>query len=158
MGDERPPEDLRVRTKKFALRIIKMCSALPETRSGRILGNQVFRSGTSVGANYREAYRARSRAEFISKMGESQKELEETIYWMELLAESSTVTLKKMTLLLREADELGLVAGIRSRVADHAVATMGAEEESLAVAHGRAIGEVFARTHRIDHRAGPLRV
>lgn len=80
MSDEKRRQDLRLRTKKFALRISKMCSSLPDSREGRILGSQVFRSGTLVGANYREAYRARSRAEFISKLGDSQKELEETIY------------------------------------------------------------------------------
>ena len=106
MSDERPRQDLRLRTKKYALRIIKMCSLLPDSREGRILGNQVFRSGTSVGANYREAYRARSRAEFISKVGDSQKELEETIYWLELLVDSGTVKPKKLSLLLLESDEL----------------------------------------------------
>jgi len=73
MNSDGPDRDLRKRTKQFALRIIKMCSSLPDNRSGRILGDQVFRSGTSVGANYREAYRARSRAEFISKIGDSQR-------------------------------------------------------------------------------------
>ena len=106
MKEEKPRQDLRLRTKQFALRIIKMCGSLPNSRAGRILGNQVFRSGTSVGANYREAYRARSRAEFISKLGDCQKELEETIYWMELLADSGTIKAAKLTLLLTEANEL----------------------------------------------------
>ena len=106
MSDERPRQDLRARTKRFSLRIIKMCGALPDSCEGRILGDQVFRSGTSAGANYREAYRARSRAEFISKLGDSQKELEETIYWMELLADSGTVKPGKLSFRLQEADEL----------------------------------------------------
>jgi four helix bundle protein len=106
MSDEKRRQDLRLRTKKFALRISKMCSSLPDSREGRILGSQVFRSGTLVGANYREAYRARSRAEFISKLGDSQKELEETIYWLELLVDSGTVKPKKLSLLLQESDEL----------------------------------------------------
>src|SRR4030095_9219168 len=106
MKDEKPRQDLRLRTKRFALRIIKMCESLPNSRAGRILGDQVFRSGTSVAANYREAFRARSRAEFISKLGDCQKELEETILWIELLADSGTVKPKKLSLLLREADEL----------------------------------------------------
>ena len=106
MSDEKPRQDLRVRTKKFALRIIVMCGKLPDTRPGRIFGNQVFRSGTSVGANYREAYRARSRAEFVSKLGDCLKELEETCYWLELLLESLVVKPEKLSLLLREADEL----------------------------------------------------
>ena len=95
MRDEKRRQDLRLRTKKFALRISKMCSSLPDSREGRILGSQVFRSGTLVGANYREAYRARSRAAFISKLGDSQKELEETIYWLELLVDSGTVKPRK---------------------------------------------------------------
>jgi four helix bundle protein len=106
MNDEKPRQDLRLRTKQFALRIIKLCSSLPNSRAGRILGDQVFRSGTSVAANYREAYRARSRAEFVSKLGDSQKELEETILWLELLAESGTMKAKKLSLLMQEADEL----------------------------------------------------
>ncbi len=106
MSAEKPRQDLRLRTKKFALRIIKMCEKLPTGRAGRILGDQVFRSGTSVAANYREAFRARSRAEFISKLGDCQKELEETILWLELLGESETMKPGKLTLLLAEAGEL----------------------------------------------------
>ncbi|MBI5773393.1 MAG: four helix bundle protein [Verrucomicrobia bacterium] len=106
MSDEKPRQDLRLRTKKFALRIIKMCEKLPSNRAGRILGDQVFRSGTSVAANYREAYRARSKAEFISKLGDSQKELEETILWLELLGDSGTMKPARLTLLLNECNEL----------------------------------------------------
>jgi four helix bundle protein len=106
MNHDRPSRDLRLRTKEFALRIIKMCSSLPNSRAGRIWGDQVFRSGTSVAANYREAYRARSRPEFISKLGDCQKELEETILWLELLAESGTMKAKKLSLLMQEANEL----------------------------------------------------
>ena len=106
MREEKPRQDLRLRTKRFALRIIKMCEALPDSRAGRILGDQVFRSGTSVPANYREAYRARSRAEFISKLGDCRKELEETILWFELLGDSQAVKPTKLALLLQEADEL----------------------------------------------------
>ncbi|MHB8520867.1 MAG: four helix bundle protein [Limisphaerales bacterium] len=106
MNDEKRRQDLRLRTKPFALRIINMCSKLPDSRAGRILGDQVFRSGTSVAANYREAYRARSRAEFLSKLGDSQKELEETILWFELLADSGTVKPGRLSELLGEADEL----------------------------------------------------
>ncbi len=106
MREEKPRQDLRLRTKRFALRIIKMCEALPDSRAWRIPGDQVFRSGTSVAANYREAYRARSRAEFISKLGDCRKELEETILWFELLGDSDTVKPTKLALLLQEADEL----------------------------------------------------
>ncbi len=106
MSDEKPRQDLRLRTKRFALRIIKMCSKLLQGREGRILGDQVFRSGTSVAANYREAYRGRSKAEFISKPGDCQKELEETILWLELLGESGTMKPAKLALLHQEANEL----------------------------------------------------
>src|SRR5438128_11305400 len=106
MSDKRPRQDLRLRTKKFALRIITMCESLPDSRKGRILGDQIFRSGTSVAANYREAYRARSRAEFFSKLGDCRQELEETMLWLELLGDSDTVKPTKLALLLRAADEL----------------------------------------------------
>jgi four helix bundle protein len=109
MKDEKPRQDLRLRTKTFAFRIIKMCASLPRTREGRILGDQVFRSSTSVAANYREAYRARSRAEFVSKLGDCQKELEETIPWIELLGDSGTTKVSKLSLLLQEADELMVI-------------------------------------------------
>ena len=99
-------EDLKPRTKKFALRIIRMFTALPKTDVARVLGRQVLRSGTSVGANYREAYRARSGAEFASKMGDCLKELEETEYWLELLVDSGTVSSRKMAALLQETNEL----------------------------------------------------
>jgi four helix bundle protein len=97
MKDEKGPEDLKSRTKRYALRIIKMFTALPKSEVVRVLGCQVLRSGTSVGANYREAYRLRSRAEFISKLGDCLKELEETYYWLELLVESATVSAPKMS-------------------------------------------------------------
>jgi four helix bundle protein len=99
-------EDLRARTKEFALRIIHMFTALPKTDVARVLGRQVLRSGTSVGANYREGYRARSRAEFISKTGDCLKELEETFYWLELLVDCGAVPPRKMAALLQETNEL----------------------------------------------------
>jgi four helix bundle protein len=99
-------QDLRLRTKAFALRVIRMFVALPRNDVARVLGRQVLRSGTSAGANYREAYRARSAPEFISKVGDCLKELEETAYWLELLVESGTVTYRKMAALLKETDEL----------------------------------------------------
>lgn len=99
-------EDLRLRTKAFALRVIRMFGALPKTDVARVLGRQVLRSGTSVGANYREAYRARSSSEFVAKVGDCLKELEETAYWLELLVDSGTVSSRKMAALLQETSEL----------------------------------------------------
>src|SRR3984893_5098630 len=99
MKDEK---DLRARTKTFALRIIALYETLPRSGAAHVLGHQVLRSGTSVGANFREAHRARSNAEFVSKVGDSLKELEETSYWLELLAESGAVKATKLPLLLDE--------------------------------------------------------
>jgi four helix bundle protein len=103
MNDEK---DLRNRTKAFALRIIALCETLPRSGSAQVLGHQVLRSGTSVGANFREAHRARSNAEFVSKVGDSLKELEETGYWLELLADSGAVSPRKLALLLDETSQL----------------------------------------------------
>jgi four helix bundle protein len=98
--------DLRDRTKAFALQIIRMFAAIPKTTEAQVLGKQLLRSGTSVGANYREAYRARSKAEFIAKCGDSLRELEETAYWLELLFEGEIVSQEKLAALRRECDEL----------------------------------------------------
>lgn len=98
--------DLRERTKEFALRTIRMFSALPKTTEAQILGKQVLRSSTSVGANYREAFRGRSRAEFIAKCGDSLRELEETAYWLELLVDARIVAADKLSSLRQECDEL----------------------------------------------------
>jgi four helix bundle protein len=98
--------DLRQRTKEFGLQIVRMFSGSPKTTEAQVLGKQVLRSGTSIGANYREAYRARSRAEFIAKCGDSLRELDETAYWLELLVDSNCVTPEKLSFLRRECDEL----------------------------------------------------
>ena len=107
MKDEKEkPADLKSRTKAFALRIIRMFGALPKTTEAQVIGKQVLRSGTSVGAHYREATRARSTAEFISKIEGGLAEQEETAYWLELLAESGIVPEAKLIELIREANEL----------------------------------------------------
>jgi four helix bundle protein len=94
------------RTKLFALRIIRLYSALPATDVARVIGKQVLRSGTSVGAHVREGKRSRSDAEMISKTQCALQELDETIYWLELLAESGTVKWSRLDDLTREANEL----------------------------------------------------
>jgi len=99
-------KDLKVRTKKFALRIIKMYSSLPKSMEAKVIGNQVLRSGTSVGANYREASQGRSKAEFVAKMGDCLKELEETTYWFELLIEGNILPENKLSDLVQESKEL----------------------------------------------------
>jgi len=101
------PKDLKVRTKAFALRVIRMYSKLPKNDTvAQVLGKQVLRSGTSVGANYREASRGRSKAEFISKIGDCLKEIEETEYWLELLVDGGSVTAASMADLLDETRQL----------------------------------------------------
>ncbi len=101
------PQDFKVRTKEFALRIIRMYSKLPKSDTvAQVLGKQVLRSGTSVGANYREASRSRSKAEFISKIGDSLKEIAETEYWLELLVESGRLPESKLANLLDETRQL----------------------------------------------------
>jgi four helix bundle protein len=98
--------DLRERTKAFALRIIRLYASLPKTAEAQVLGRQVLRSGTSPGAHYREAFRSRSTAEFISKLEGGLQELEETSYWLELLVDSGVVPEKRLADLLKETDEL----------------------------------------------------
>lgn len=98
--------DLKVRTKKFALRIIKLFTSLPKTTESQIIGKQVLRSGTSVGAQYREACRSRSNAEFISKMESSLQELDETSYWLELLVDGEIINAEKLKDLQNETEEL----------------------------------------------------
>ena|SRR5436190_9634212 len=98
--------ELRGRTLEFARRIIRLSTALPKTKEAFVLGQQVLRSGTSVGANYREAQRARSKAEFIAKIGDCLKELDETLYWFELLAISAIVKPSRLQPLTAESNEL----------------------------------------------------
>jgi four helix bundle protein len=99
-------EDLRERTKKYALRIIKLYTKLPQSEVARVMGRQILRAGTSVGANYREAYRARSDAEYMAKVGLCLQELEETGYWLELFAEAEIVPSNKLTALQDETNQL----------------------------------------------------
>ena len=98
--------DLRVRTKKFALQIIQLYQNLPCAGEVQVIGKQILRSGTSVGAQYREACRAKSPADFVNMMAGSLKELDETAYWLELLVEGEIVPAAKLTDLQKETDEL----------------------------------------------------
>ena len=100
------PKDLKQRTKKFALRVIRLVESLPKGRTADVLGRQLLRSGTSVGANYRAACRAKSPADFISKMGTVEEEADESLFWMELLIEGGIVKSGKLESLMKEADEL----------------------------------------------------
>jgi four helix bundle protein len=100
------PQDLRVRTKEFALRIVRLYGSLPKTTEAQVIGKQVLRSGTSVGAHYREGQRAKSDADFINKNEGALQELDETAYWLELLVESGIVSTEKLAPLQKETDEL----------------------------------------------------
>jgi len=98
--------DLKHRTMRFGLEMIRLAEALPKGRTEDVIGRQLVRSGTSVGANYRAACRAKSTADFISKMGTVEEETDESMYWMELLVEAGVVESEKVRPLLQEANEL----------------------------------------------------
>jgi four helix bundle protein len=98
--------ELRKRTKDFALRVIRMARALPNTREANVISNQIIRSATSMAANYRAVGLARSKAEFIAKLGVVLEEADETVFWLELLAESGVIKPAKLSAILAEANEL----------------------------------------------------
>jgi four helix bundle protein len=100
------PAELKSRTKQFALRILKLVGALPNTIEGRAIANQLVRCGTSVAANYRATCRARSRAEFVAKIGVVLEEADETLLWLELIYEAKLLPAKRVEPLLVEANEL----------------------------------------------------
>lgn len=113
---ETPVQELVERTRAFALRVIELYSRLPGTTLAQVMGRQLLKAGTSVGAQYREARRAKSSADFISKFEGALQELEETAYWLELLEGSRVITAVEATHLLGEANELTsiLVASVRT--------------------------------------------
>lgn len=98
--------EMKTRTKAFGLRIIKLTESLPNKRITNVIGNQLLRCGTSVGANYRAACRARSNADFIAKMGIVEEETDETIYWIEMLVEAEIIKQKLVNNLLDEANQI----------------------------------------------------
>ncbi len=110
-------KQLKDRTKMFALRVIKMSDALPRTRAGNVITNQILRSATSMAANYRAVGRARSKAEFIAKLGVVVEEADETVFWLELLCDSGIVPAAKMHGLLDEANQLMLIFSASRRTA-----------------------------------------
>jgi four helix bundle protein len=99
-------EDLKKRTKAFALRILRLADALPNTIEGGVIRGQLVRAGTSVGANYRAACRGRSKAEFVAKLGVVEEESDESAFWLELIIEGKFLTQRVVEPLLREANEL----------------------------------------------------
>lgn len=109
-------DELKARTKTFGLRVMKLVDALPNTTAGRAIGNQLIRSGTSVGSNYRAACRGRSRAEFIAKLGTVIEEADESAFWMELITEGDLLNPELVKPLHTEAEELVAIftASVRS--------------------------------------------
>ncbi len=99
-------QDLKKRTKDFAIRVMNLVDALPRSVKGRAVGNQLVRSGTAVGANYRACCRSRSRAEFIAKLGVVEEEADESAFWLELIIEGGLLPAVKVQALLSEANEL----------------------------------------------------
>jgi four helix bundle protein len=98
--------ELKARTKQFAVRIIKLCDNLPRSLVGRVLANQLLRSATSVGANYRAACRARSKPDWINKLGVVLEEADESAFWLELIVDADLMSAGKVSALLKEANEL----------------------------------------------------
>ncbi len=114
-------EELKDRTKKFAIRIIKLSRSLPNTDEGRIIRRQIIRSGTSVGSNYRAVCRARSTAEFISKLGIVIEEADETAFWLEIIIEAGIFKKELVEPLLNETNELAaiFVSTIKTKKNNH---------------------------------------
>ena len=104
------PLELKERTKAFALRVIRAVESLPRSRTAEVIARQLLRSGTSVGANYRAACRARSKADFIAKMSIVLEEADESVYWMELLVQAGLVSQRRIASLLDEANQLVAIA------------------------------------------------
>lgn len=111
------PRDLKERTQAFALRIIQMTRALPNIPEGWVLGKQVLRSGTSVGANYRSCQRGKSKADFIAKLAVAEEEADETCYWLELIMAAELLPRDRVEPLLKEAREITAVLTAAGRTA-----------------------------------------
>ena len=111
------PEELRNRSKQFAIDVVKLVQSLPKTDTARILGRQLLRSATSVAANYRAVGRSRSRAEFISKIGTVVEEADETVFWLEMLVDTEVVNRSNVEALVVEANELLAIFAASQRTA-----------------------------------------
>ena len=105
-GESMEPRDLKQRTQEFAVRVIRMVRALPKGQEGQVLGNQVLRSATSVGANYRSAQRGKSKADFIAKLAIAEEEADETCYWLELIIAAELLPTERVAPLLAEGKEI----------------------------------------------------
>ena len=124
MASDKEPPDLRDRTLKYARGIVRLFVALPRSTLAQTLGKQMLRSGTSVGANYREAFRSRSRAEFSAKIGDSLKEIEETACWIDLIEAEKIYPTEKLSRIRQETDELiAIFVSIRKKHITTAITT-----------------------------------
>ena len=110
-------EELKKRTKEFGLRIINLYDELSKTKKGQIIGNQLIRAGTSVGANYRAACRAKSNADFVYKIQIVEEEADESAFWLELISEANIINKKRLVDLLKEANELTAIFTSAGRTA-----------------------------------------
>jgi len=106
LGTALNKDEMKARTKQFSLEVMRQVESLPKGKTADILGRQLIRSGTSVGANYRSACRAKSTADFISKMGIVEEEADETLFWLELLVESKLINKEDLKSLMEEADQI----------------------------------------------------
>ncbi len=113
------PDELKKRTKLFGLRVIRLVESLPNTKTATMIGGQLLRCGTSVGANYRAACRGRSRAEFIAKLGTVEEEADESAYWIEMLVEAKIIKIGSVRQLHTEADELTAIMAKSRQTARH---------------------------------------
>jgi four helix bundle protein len=116
MRNETEQRDLKERTRAYALRVVRLVGSLPRTMIAEVMGRQLLRAGTAVGANYRAACRARSRAEFVAKMGLVEEEADESLYWMELIVDAGLVDKRRVAELMAEGDEILsiIIASIRT--------------------------------------------
>ena len=126
------PEQLKERTKQFALRVIHLVNALPNSKMAEVIGRQLLRSATSVGANYRAACRARSRAEFMAKLGVVEEEIDESAYWLELLMESGVMPATRLADLMEEANELIAIIVASRKTARHHQSKIGNRKSKIA--------------------------
>ncbi|MDP9266844.1 MAG: four helix bundle protein [Acidobacteriota bacterium] len=108
---------MKLRTKRFAIRVVKLCRALPKNDEGRTFGRQLMRASTSVAANYRAVCRARSHSEFVAKIGVVVEEIDETVFWLEFLVDVEIIRPARMSELLREANELLAILAASQRTA-----------------------------------------
>jgi four helix bundle protein len=135
------PDDLKKRTKQFALRVLKLVAALPRSLAGKTIGSQLVRAGTSVGANYRAACRARSKLEFIAKIGIVEEEADESAFWMELIIEGELMKPQLVQSLVIEANELARIMASSRKSASDALKTKPSNKSTIinrksAMTHG----------------------